>query len=54
MTTNLNTGTQTSAPSEAELEQLIASYENKQFEQATDSAKAIIKRAARDFRIAAG
>ena len=40
----LNTGTQTSGPSVEELEQLIACYENKHFEQATDSAKAIIKR----------
>ena len=43
MAKELNAGTQTLAPSEEELEQLIACYETKQFTQASDLAKVIIK-----------
>ena len=44
MTEGSNAGTQTLAPPEEELERLIACYENKRFAQASNFAKAIVKR----------
>ena len=44
MTKELNAGTQPVAPDEEEIEDLIACYKKKQFAQASELAKVIIKR----------